>query len=148
MRRKGQLLIREGVLFGRVGLSKHNHGNIWYRRRVRSNNTLYDQSKKHAKVRVARGIVHHVQSQDPPGRFLEKDKTTGVWILASYDKAVHKTSQALREKRVLKKVGSIQVVQTILIPIAPAEDGITSEQDVNVAKKAVKVAQQPSRRNI
>ncbi|KAI2512082.1 hypothetical protein MHU86_2370 [Fragilaria crotonensis] len=130
------------VLLGRGGLSNHHPGNIWYRRLVRSNNTLYGQSKKHTKVLVARAIVHHVQSQDPPGRFLERDKTTGLWILASYDKAVHKTSQALREKRVLKNDGSIQVVQTILIPIAPAEDGITSEQAANVATKAVTVAQE------
>ena len=86
------------VLLGRGGLTNHHPGNNWYRCLVKSNRPLYEQSPKHTKLLVSKAIVHHVMNQNPPGRFLDKDKATGKWIPASYDKAVHKTSQALRER--------------------------------------------------
>lgn len=39
-----------------------------------------------------------VQAQDPPGRFLERNKKDKMWYSVSYKKAVDKTSQGLREK--------------------------------------------------
>lgn len=90
---------RHDVLLGRGGLTNLHPGNNWYRCLVRSNRTLYETSPKHTKLLVAKAIVHHVLRQDPPGRFLEKQKSTGIWVEASYDNAVKKTSQALREKK-------------------------------------------------
>lgn len=87
------------VLCGRGGLTNHHPGNAWYRRLVRSNRPLYRDSPKHTKLLVAKAIVHHVQNQTPPGRFLEcKRSATGMWYPVSYKRAVDKTSQALREK--------------------------------------------------
>lgn len=130
------------VLLGRGGLINTHPGNNWYRRLVHSNRALYDQAKKHTKLLVSRAIVHHVQAQDPPGRFLEKDKSTGLWKEASYDKAVHKTSQALREKKLFKmNDANAQVGQTLLIPIAPADGGISSQQAATETTKAATAAQ-------
>ena len=73
-------------------------GNTWYRRLVRSNRALYKKSPKHTKLLVSKAIVHHVQNQNPSGRFLECHKTTGRWSNVPYKRAVDKTSQALRER--------------------------------------------------
>jgi hypothetical protein len=86
------------VLCGRGGLTNHHLGNAWYRQLVRSNRELYRNSQKHTKLLIAKAIVNHVQEQNPPGRFLEIDKKTGLWIPVSFKRAVEKTSQALREK--------------------------------------------------
>ena len=86
------------VLCGRGGLTNHHPGNAWYRRLVRSNRPLYRASPKHTKLLVSKAIVHHVQSQNPPGRFLECHKKTGLWFPVAYKRAVDKTSQALRER--------------------------------------------------
>jgi hypothetical protein len=131
------------VLLGRGGLSNNHPGNNWYRRLVRSNKGLYDQAQKHTKLLVAKAIVHHVEAQDPPGRFLEKDKSTGLWVPASYEKAVHKTSQALRERKLLENEVNVQVRQTLhslSIPIAPVEAGMTSQQAATVTPPTAGVA--------
>lgn len=47
---------------------------------------------------VSKAIVQAVQAQDPPGRFLERNKKDKLWYAVSYKKAVDKTSQGLREK--------------------------------------------------
>ena len=86
------------VLCGRGGLTNHHPGNAWYRRLVRSNRPLYRASPNHTKLLVSKAIVHHVQTQSPPGRFLECHQTTGLWYPVPYKKAVDKTSQALRER--------------------------------------------------
>lgn len=131
------------VLLGRGGLSNHHPGNNWFRRLVRSNKALYDQAQKHTKLLVAKAIVHHVQAQDPPGRFLEKDKESGVWKEATYNKAVHKTSQALRERKLLENEVNLQVQQTLqslAIPIAPLGDGITAQAAATVTPSPAPVA--------
>ncbi|KAI2512080.1 hypothetical protein MHU86_2368 [Fragilaria crotonensis] len=129
------------VLLGRGGLSNHHPGNNWYRCLVRSNKTLYDQAPKHAKhltatqyhtkKGIAEAIVDGLQARDPPGRFLQKCNKTGLWMEASYDTAVRKTSQALRETVVLKSQGNGQDRQSLhnlLIPIAPADGRRTTQQ--------------------
>ncbi|KAI2512079.1 hypothetical protein MHU86_2367 [Fragilaria crotonensis] len=129
------------VLLGRGGLGNNHPGNKWYRNHVRSRKEFYGQSQKHTKKftaaqnhtkkLIAKAIVDDVQSRDPPGRFLKKDKKTGLWKLASYDKAVRKTSQALRETVVTKNQGNAQDRQSLhnlLIPIAPADGRRTTQQ--------------------
>mmetsp|Transcript_11247 Transcript_11247/g.16289 ORF Transcript_11247/g.16289 Transcript_11247/m.16289 type:complete len:658 (-) Transcript_11247:290-2263(-) len=46
---------------------------------------------------ISRSIVETVRTLDPPGRFLEKDPSTGLWYDIGDKKAVEKTSQALRD---------------------------------------------------
>lgn len=143
------------VLLGRGGKSNHHPGNNWYRCLVRSNKTLYDEAPKHAKhltatqyhtkKGIAEAIVDAVQAKhrNPPGRFLEKDEETGLWMEASYNTAVRKTSQALRETVVLKCQGNAQDRQSLcnlLIPIAPAGCRITTQQAAIVTTTATTVA--------
>jgi hypothetical protein len=54
-------------------------------------------STKRQKMSISRSIVEAVRSLDPPGRFLEKDITTGLFSDIGHKKAVEKTSQALRD---------------------------------------------------
>ena len=85
------------VLCGRVGsLNKHSGNNI-YRHIVLLNKELYFYCSKHEKKKISESIVEAIQSQDQPGRFLDKDPTSGLWFEIPDSKAVEKTSQALRE---------------------------------------------------
>merc|ERR1712106_917326 len=43
------------------------------------------------------GIVNAVRSQNPPGRFLQKDSKSNHWFDVGDQRAQEKTSQALRE---------------------------------------------------
>jgi hypothetical protein len=58
---------------------------------------LYVTSTKRQKMSISRSIVDAVRSLDPPGRFLEKEVSSGVWFDIGDKKAVEKTSQALRD---------------------------------------------------
>jgi len=58
---------------------------------------LYVTSTKRQKMSISRSIVDAVRSLDPPGRFLEKDVSSGIWFDIGDKKAVEKTSQALRD---------------------------------------------------
>ena len=48
-------------------------------------------------MKISRSVVVAVRSLDPPGRFLEKDPSSGKWFDIGDKKAVEKTSQALRD---------------------------------------------------
>ena len=48
-------------------------------------------------MKISRSVVDAVRSLDPPGRFLEKDPSSGKWFDIGDKKAVEKTSQALRD---------------------------------------------------
>lgn len=48
-------------------------------------------------MKISRSVVEAVRSLDPPGRFLEKDQSSGKWFDIGDKKAVEKTSQALRD---------------------------------------------------
>lgn len=58
---------------------------------------LYVTSTKRQKMSISRSIVEAVRSLKPPGRFLEKNPTTGRWSDIGDRKAIEKTSQALRD---------------------------------------------------
>jgi hypothetical protein len=95
----------QDVLCGRGALTNEHPGNEWFRRLVRSNRQLYRSCPKHTKLLVAKAIVQAVQrsQRNPPGRFLEKTKTSdgsvsNSWTPITYKSAVEKASQALREK--------------------------------------------------
>ena len=42
-------------------------------------------------------------TQSPPGRFLQRDPTTQLWFYVEEEKAIEKTSQALREGGILAR---------------------------------------------
>jgi len=54
---------------------------------------------RHSKAEVASRVVNKVLSLDPPGRFLEVDSATGEVHVQSYERAVEKARQALRERK-------------------------------------------------
>jgi len=64
---------------------------------VAANKQLYVTLPKRQKMLLSRSIVHAVRSQNPPGRFLQKDGKTDFWYDIGDQKAQEKTSQALRE---------------------------------------------------
>jgi len=86
------------VLCGRGGSSNRHIGNTNFRDLVQSNKALYVTLTKRQKMMVARSIVQIVRSQNPPGRFLQKDPETALWFDIGRARALEKTSQALREK--------------------------------------------------
>lgn len=96
------------ILCGRGGLTNTHPGNVWYRSLVRTNRPLYKNERKHGKIQIAKAIVNHVLSQNPPSRFLEQHcklqrqhstkKGRPYWVTISRKRAIDKTSQALRER--------------------------------------------------
>lgn len=85
------------VLGGRGGASYRHQGNMTYRKLVQLNKPKYALCQKMEKMKISKSIVQAIRSQEPPGRFLEKDSKTGLWNDIGDKKAIEKTSQALRE---------------------------------------------------
>jgi hypothetical protein len=85
------------VLCGRGGATNSHIGNSHWRTLVTTNKELYVTLPKRQKQLLSKSIVHAVRSQNPPGRFLQKDFPTGLWFDVGDVRAQEKTSQALRE---------------------------------------------------
>ncbi|VEU43124.1 unnamed protein product [Pseudo-nitzschia multistriata] len=64
---------------------------------VAANKQLYITLPKRQKMLLSRSIVNAVRSQNPPGRFLQKNGKTKLWNDVGDQRAQEKTSQALRE---------------------------------------------------
>lgn len=94
---------------------------------VAANKQLYITLPKRQKMLLSRSIVNAVRSQNPPGRFLQKDSKTKLWSDVGDQRAQEKTSQALREGApdIRKKVAAAKNQTTATtnnsatIPIAP-----------------------------
>jgi len=76
---------------------------------MRTVQAAYVTCKKTDKIKISKGIVSAIRSQNPPGRFLEKDSKTKLWNDIGDKRAVEKTSQALREGQpsVRKQIDSL-----------------------------------------
>jgi len=87
------------VLSGRGGGINGHAGNVKFRQWVNCRKNEYNLAPNKAeKARVAREVIDLVRSQDPPGRFLQKESSlTGWWVEVDDEKVMAKTSQALRE---------------------------------------------------
>jgi len=85
------------VLCGRGGGTNNHIGNSHWRLLVAANKQLYMTLPKRQKMLLSRSIVNAVRSQNPPGRFLEKNSKTNMWYDVGDQRAQEKTSQALRE---------------------------------------------------
>jgi hypothetical protein len=67
----------------------------------------YVNSKRLEKPLIAFEIIRIWRAQDPPGRFLKKDKASGLWNDVGDAQARKKTSQALREQApLIRELGS------------------------------------------
>jgi len=83
------------VLMGRGGTINLFEGNKNFRAIVRSHKKSYQEACREKKGLIAKQIVRKIEQQEPPGRFLKREKD-GYSIL-KFKKALEKTSQALRD---------------------------------------------------
>ena len=93
------------VLCGRGGGINAHEGNAAFRELVKEQKRRYNlAAKKDEKAEISQTIVDHIKSKN--GRFLQRDTsqpfatgggTKGWWVEITNDKAMSKTSQALRE---------------------------------------------------
>ncbi|GAX23374.1 hypothetical protein FisN_15Lh090 [Fistulifera solaris] len=85
------------VLAGRGGAINQHWGNRMYRRIVEHNKPIYRQVPKRQRQLVSQSIVQVIL--DHGGRFLEKKNNhhSSTWTDIGFQRAVQKTSQALRE---------------------------------------------------
>jgi hypothetical protein len=93
----------DDVLCGRGGRSNHHVGNKRYRLVVAKMKYMYQKCEaKTMKTDLSRAIVKHCTSYG--ARFLKLDESNGKYYILSKGEARKKTSQALREAKVLKWV--------------------------------------------
>ena len=94
------------VLLGRGNFAKRWSGNEFYRYLIQNKKYEYVVAKASQKLPIALEIIDMVRSLSPPGRFLVKNKKTGLWCKVDDKKAIRKTRQALREDApdILKEV--------------------------------------------
>jgi len=102
----GNLRIRKphphDVLSGRGGGINSHPGNKVFREWIRERKEAYNLAvTKSEKAGVAHQVMNLVRNQQPPGRFLQRDpnSTAGhnLWVEIDGNRALAKTSQALRE---------------------------------------------------
>jgi hypothetical protein len=128
------------VLCGRGGGTNNHIGNSHWRMLVAANKQLYITLPKRQKMLLSRSIVNAVRSQNPPGRFLQKDSKTNKWFDVGDQRAQEKTSQALREGApdIRKKVATQDPKEDVQSTEAPTETpgdknstSTTDQQSVN-----------------
>lgn len=91
------------VLMGRGGRVNNYKGNRQFRKIVNSYREFYLAAKsKSEKLIIARNVIDHIRSLQPPGRFLSEEN--GAWFEVKKEAALKKTSQALREN--IKKLNA------------------------------------------
>jgi hypothetical protein len=84
------------VLLGRGNAVANFEGNINFRKVVWEHKEAYKEAVRNEKSRVAEDVIAEIESMG--GRFVEpSDKDS--YIVISYNRAMEKTSQALREKK-------------------------------------------------
>jgi hypothetical protein len=89
------------ILCGRGGKSNHHPGNKKYRQVVSEmKNTYRSTEARKSKTDLSRAIVDMVCEYG--GRFVRKDEPSGRYYVLSKAEARKKTSQALRETKILK----------------------------------------------
>eukprot|EP00567_Pseudictyota_dubia_P008979 CAMPEP_0197464290 /NCGR_PEP_ID=MMETSP1175-20131217/63943_1 /TAXON_ID=1003142 /ORGANISM="Triceratium dubium, Strain CCMP147" /LENGTH=329 /DNA_ID=CAMNT_0043000263 /DNA_START=298 /DNA_END=1287 /DNA_ORIENTATION=- len=83
------------VLSGRGGGTNNHAGNRYFRQLCDQRRHVYVMSKKMQKKDIAVEIVAEIRARG--GRFLKRNDATGEWDDIGEQKAISKTSQALRE---------------------------------------------------
>jgi len=73
-------------------------GNSYFRELVKALRNEYVVTPKAEKKHFAKQVYIHIQSLDPPGRFLDRPSNDGPYIVLGAKAAMSKTSQALRER--------------------------------------------------
>lgn len=89
------------VLCGRGGKTNHHNGNKRYRQVVNEMKLMYRRTEaKTLKTDLSKAIVEHVCNYG--GRFVKLDTKSGKYFILTKTEARKKTSQALREMKVIK----------------------------------------------
>jgi len=103
-------LSENDVLLGRGMRTNRHKGNVRYRMLIKKYQPEYLQLKLNkGKKLIAKHIVHQILAGHPIGRFLKK-KDNGKWIEVDRERAVTKTSQALREGAPLLRRGQFNTL--------------------------------------
>jgi hypothetical protein len=85
------------VAFGRGNGTNLHPGNAFYRGLVEARRELWRLAGTAAeRRRIVEDIVHLVQSQSPPGRFVKENPATGGWVEADDIEVRNKVGAALR----------------------------------------------------
>lgn len=84
------------ILSGRGGATNVHAGNKFFRNLINAHRDQYLRARKNDKPNISRTIVSAIRRRQ--GRFLRKDKKTGLWFEIGDDLAREKTSQALRQR--------------------------------------------------
>ena len=87
------------VLNGRGGRVNAHCGNVFFRTIIKRyrNEYLSNETTRYGKHLIAAKIVSILRNLSPPGRFLQQDVTSGLWLEIGDEKARKKVGQALRE---------------------------------------------------
>jgi len=86
------------VLCGRGVTTNRHKGNKKFRKLVDENKDEYVGSSKWRKMDIYKSIVTRIRNLGPPGRFLEKNVSDGLWYVVEDKKAYEKTAQTLRDR--------------------------------------------------
>mmetsp|Transcript_12369 Transcript_12369/g.14135 ORF Transcript_12369/g.14135 Transcript_12369/m.14135 type:complete len:271 (-) Transcript_12369:135-947(-) len=95
------------VICGRGGMANYHNGNMRFRDVVKGFEIRYNTSSRRNKPNVAHEVVNMIRYQNPPGRFLKKDKPTGTWHEIGDKMAVQKTCQVFRDIRESNVTGKV-----------------------------------------
>jgi len=85
------------VLAGRGNGVAAHPGNQLFRDICVRYQQAYHDAQRTKKMAVAKAAIAEITSQNPPGRFLEKDRNNR-WVLMAPKRILDKTSQALRDR--------------------------------------------------
>ena len=83
--------------------------NPYFNNLVRAVSIEYIATPKHLKSFFATEVLNQIRSLNPPGKFLKRDKQTGVYYEVSNEKALYKTRQSLNDLKAKIKRGEINV---------------------------------------
>ena len=90
------------LICGRGGKVNAHPGNHRFRSWVNERKEAYTRAHaKGEKNAIAQSILQSLFSQNPPGRVLQFDDKTGIYKEVSVKKAMSKTTQALREGKII-----------------------------------------------
>uniref|UniRef100_A0A7S2JXN1 DUF6824 domain-containing protein n=1 Tax=Leptocylindrus danicus TaxID=163516 RepID=A0A7S2JXN1_9STRA len=103
------------VLLGRGKGPSNYIGNKRFRNLVSQYRPIYFESKRSDKLAIAKSVSEFIRQQEPAGRFLRLDNSTGTWVEVGEQDAIKKTAQLLREgilqRQKKRRVASVVVSQ-------------------------------------
>jgi len=101
------------VLFGRGGKINNHPGNKAFRKLISQFKEVRLLAKDNKEKRfIIDEVIAVIENLSPPGRFLNKNSSTGLWYDVGYEKAKEKVSQGLREDAKLLNVDEVRHIES------------------------------------